>query len=267
MGFHTRRQQVKYTLLLPHPFLPSSSLYPMVTGLLSGQDGVDVSPAALSQLPITYFSISLLILLFFTALLSPLQSLCLCCCCCVMIPSICLLCVCTNLKLVLLSHMQLFSRRRGLPISQVCFSSFWGLSLVVLPFVSSSKWVYLQQRHRNQKATTATCNQLQWLPPSFPASRGRYQAEREEDPHYVMLLSWIFQIATQNRSLLSKCPRRGGESQALRSVTIGWTIGEMWCWDGVCLKMHAYTERHRHTDSRACRVCGTLMEQSKRWTE
>lgn len=80
--------------------------------------------------------------------------------------------------------------------------------------------MYLQQRHRNQTATTVKCNQLQWLPPSSPASRGRYQAGREGDPHSAMSPRWIFLTVTRSRSRRSKCQRRGGENRASRSARI-----------------------------------------------
>lgn len=124
-------------------------------------------------------------------------------------------------------------------------------STVVSLCLSSSKWVYLQQRHRNQTATTVKCNQLQWLPPSSPASRGRYRAGREGDPHSEMSPRWIFLTVTRNRSLLLKCQRRGGESRASRSER-QWGADNRG-WDVVCgcsvfknACVHMTTQTHRH---------------------
>lgn len=94
------------------------------------------------------------------------------------------------------------------------------LSSTLVSFVYSSKWVYLKPRHRNQTATTVKCSQLQWLPPSSPASRGKYRAGRGGDPRFAMSLSWISPAATLTRSLRSKCQRRGEESRVSRSA--GW---------------------------------------------
>lgn len=100
------------------------------------------------------------------------------------------------------------------------------LSSTLVSFVYSSKWVYLKPRHRNQTATTVKCSQLQWLPPSSPASRGKYRAGRGEDPRFAMSLSWISPAATLTRSLRSKCQRRGGESRVSRSA--GWGGYVVW---------------------------------------
>lgn len=108
--------------------------------------------------------------------------------------------------------------------------------------------MYLQQRHRNQTVTTVKCNQLQWLPPSSPASRGRYRAGREGDPRFAMSPRWIFPTVILNRSLHLKYQRRGGESQASRSVS-GKGLVEIQFVCVVCLKMHVYTERHNNTGS------------------
>ena len=125
---------------------------------------------------------------------------------------------------------------------------FW-LSSVLVSFVSSSKWVYLQPRHRNQTATTVKCSQLQWLPPSSPASRGKYRAGRGGDPRFAMSLSWISLTATLTRSLRSKCQRRGGESQVSRSARWGGGVEGLCCSSARRLKMHVYPEKHRHTGS------------------
>lgn len=124
-------------------------------------------------------------------------------------------------------------------VSVLCISTEWAQRFS--PFVSSSKWVYLQSRPRSQTATTVKCNQLQWLPPSSPANLGRYKAGREGDPRSAMSPRWIFPTDIQSRSLHSKCQRRGGESRASRSARWG-----VWCVDAVCLKMHVYTERQTH---------------------
>lgn len=120
-------------------------------------------------------------------------------------------------------------------------------SSTLVSFVYSSKWVYLKPRHRNQTATTVKCSQLQWLPPSSPASRGKYRAGREGDPRFAMSLSWISPAATLTRSLRSKCQRRGGESRVSRSAGLGG--GWLCCLSETYLKMHVCTELHSHTGS------------------
>lgn len=151
-------------------------------------------------------------------------------------------CVCSKSMLMLLFNTwPLMCQAQG-----ACFRR--SSSTRLLPFVSSSKWVYLQQRHRSQTATTVRCNQLQWRPPSSPASRGRYQAGREGDPRSATSPRWISRTVTRSRSLCSKCRKRGGESRASRSVSpgVGGSRG-LAVVSASCLKIHVYTEKHWHT--------------------
>lgn len=154
-------------------------------------------------------------------------------------------------EFMLMLHSSMQRLQRSIDVQLKCMFSMRFpcpcLSSLIVSFVSSYKWAYLQWRHRNQTATTVRCNQLQWLPPSFPARRGRYRAGREGDLRSAMSPRWIFLIATLNRSLHSKCPRRGGESRASRSARWergrgagGWVVV---CVGAVCLKIHVYTDR------------------------